>query len=571
MVVFSKDPDIAEQQMNAVIVYLTTFGYIDGEFDLSEKLFVLEFIRSLVEMRVAETGLPQVDPMTAMELVNKFTSHFDEVFEQVDNEIRSLFTEVVGEGEKLTQFVYAKLKLRCFEIFKAFDQQNQQNLLNVVDKLIGADGKEHPSEKKFREELWALLNATEVTIDIPVVEEDPLLPSAVPPLQVGPPGSEPPKMENHPILELMEQHYSTDAEEIRRQAAGDLELIQQTMLGWDEQRAAGAGRLAGKQSVAELAGSGEYLDQHVYVIAPAQQKDYELVVLGDLHGCYSCLKGALLQADFFRKVQAWRKDPGSTPMPKLIFLGDYIDRGLFSYNGILRTVMQLFVSMPDHVHVLRGNHEYYVELEGRIYGGVRPAEAISTMLGWLPDELFTAWLRLFEAMPNSLLFDRTIFVHAGIPRDETLAASWKDLSSLNDPMIRFEMMWSDPSSANWVPVELQRENARFPFGRNQFRAFMARLGCNTLIRGHEKIDAGFKRVYDDGDLLLVNLFSAGGRDNSDLPPNSSYRGVTPMAMTILYQNGQTHATPWEIDFATYQDPNRNGFFREPAAIQFKAE
>jgi Calcineurin-like phosphoesterase len=569
MVIFSKDPDIAEQQMNAVIVYLTTFGYIDGDFSLDEKLFVLEYIRSLVEMRVAETGLPQIDPMTAMELVNKFTSHFDEVFEQVDNEIRNLFTEVVGDGEKLHQFVYAKLKLRCFEIFKAFDQQNQQNLLAVVDKLITKDGQEHPNEKKFREELWALLNAEEVVIDIPMEELD--LPSPHPPLRIGPPGSEPAKMENHPILELMEQHYSADREEIRKQAAGDLELIQQTMVGWDEQRATGRGRLAGKHNVGELAGAGEFLDDHVYVIQPPPGRDYELTVLGDLHGCYSCLKGALLQADFFRKVQAWRKEPAATPMPKLVLLGDYIDRGLFSYNGILRTIMQLFASMPEHVHVLRGNHEYYVELDGRIYGGVRPAEAISTMIGYLPDELFSAWLRLFEAMPNTLLFDRTLFVHAGIPRDETLVSHFRDLSSLNDPTIRFEMMWSDPSSANYVPVELQRENARFPFGRHQFRAFMNRIGCNTLVRGHEKIDEGWKRVYDDGEQLLINLFSAGGRDNADLPANSSYRAVTPMAMTILYQSGQTTATPWEIDYRTYQDPTRNAFYREPPEIAFKAE
>ena len=142
MVIFSKDPDIAEQQMNAVIVYLTTFGYIDGDFSLDEKLFVLEYIRSLVEMRVAETGLPQIDPMTAMELVNKFTSHFDEVFEQVDNEIRNLFTEVVGDGEKLHQFVYAKLKLRCFEIFQSFDRPSQEQLMETIDHLIMADGEE---------------------------------------------------------------------------------------------------------------------------------------------------------------------------------------------------------------------------------------------------------------------------------------------------------------------------------------------------------------------------------------------------------------------------------------------
>jgi hypothetical protein len=44
-----------------------------------------------------------------------------------------------------------------------------------------------------------------------------------------------------------------------------------------------------------------------------------------------------------------------------------------------------------------------------------------------------------------------------------------------------------------------------------------------------------------------------------------------MAMTITYKDGQTTATPWEIDYRTYQDPARNAFFREPPAIQFKAE
>ncbi len=35
--IFSKDPQIAEQQMRAIIVYCTTFGYIDGSFDMSER------------------------------------------------------------------------------------------------------------------------------------------------------------------------------------------------------------------------------------------------------------------------------------------------------------------------------------------------------------------------------------------------------------------------------------------------------------------------------------------------------------------------------------------------------
>ena len=37
MITFSTDPKRAEQEMHAVIFYLVTFGYIDGDFDASER------------------------------------------------------------------------------------------------------------------------------------------------------------------------------------------------------------------------------------------------------------------------------------------------------------------------------------------------------------------------------------------------------------------------------------------------------------------------------------------------------------------------------------------------------
>ena len=132
---------------------------------------------------------------------------------------------------------------------------------------------------------------------------------------------------------------------------------------------------------------------------------YELTVLGDLHGCYSCLKAALLQADFFAKVEAWKLDK-TKPEPKLVLLGDYIDRGMFSYNGVLRTVMQLYLAAPEHVFMLRGNHEYYIEYRGRIYGGVKPAEAINTLIGLVPGEVFQEYMKLFEAAAEHAVLRR---------------------------------------------------------------------------------------------------------------------------------------------------------------------
>jgi uncharacterized tellurite resistance protein B-like protein len=158
MLTFSTNPDVAEQQMNAIIFYLTAFGYIDGKFDFTEKTFVRIYIRQLVTSR-ANAAMPDADPKTRDEVVARFVSHFLEVFEQIDRNVKDLFDEAVADGEDVEKFVYAKLKLRSYEIFRSFDPDNQRELLSTIDELIYADGSLHPAEAKFRNELDALLGA----------------------------------------------------------------------------------------------------------------------------------------------------------------------------------------------------------------------------------------------------------------------------------------------------------------------------------------------------------------------------------------------------------------------------
>jgi hypothetical protein len=555
MIKFSTDPAVAEQQMHAIIFYLTAFGYVDGDFDRSEKAFIREYIAKLVAKRADDALDPTVSKATRDELVGKWTQHFHEELDRIDQGIQADFAEPVAEGEDARDFVIARLKLRCFELFTGFDDDNRAQLLELVDELMMADGVVHPNERKFRDELFDLLNAP---MDLDPADIVPLEPGAV---VVDPQVRLTPQQIDHPFFERTEFDYERNPDAFKKQAAQDLDLIQRTLAKLDEQRAKGKGALGDAVDVKEFAGRDPFLDGHVYVHPSKPGMNCEVLVLGDLHGCYSCLKAALLQADFFRKVQAYHNDPVHNPDMKLVLLGDYIDRGRFSYNGILRAVMQLYLTVPEHVYMLRGNHEYYVELNGRVYGGVRPAEAINALQDIAPQEMFRAYRSLFEALPNTLLFDRTLFVHAGIPRDDTMALKWLGLSSLNDPEMRFQMLWSDPSDADFIPTALQQSNARFPFGRLQFKKFMARLGCSSMIRGHERVTAGFKTVYDDGDVMLLNLFSAGGATNNDLPPDSNYREITPMALTIRYRDGIAQLTPFEIDYARYNDPQHNAFFR----------
>lgn len=554
MMSFSPDPRVAEQQMHAIIYYLTAFGYIDGDLDPTEKSFIRAHIKELVEQRARDALGDQAQ--ANQDVTARWVDHFHEVFSEIDHQIQSYFTESVVEGEDPRDYVLAKLKLRCFELLDGFDDDNRAALLATVDGLMYADGIVHPDEEKFRDELVALLSAP---VEIDDVEIEAVEQGAV---VIDPATRKRARELDHPFFKAFEWDYATDPATFAEQAKVDLDLMRRFEARLAEQRARGAGRLDGALDFTGFAGQEPFLDGHVYVVAPDPAHDMELLIIGDLHGCYSCLKAALMQADFFAKVQAYRDDPARNPRPMLVFLGDYIDRGRFSYNGVLRTVMQLFLAAPEHVFVLRGNHEYYVELNGRVLAPVRPAEAMSALEAIAPNEVFAAYMRLFEALPNMLIFDRILFVHAGIPRDDTLAAKWRSIASLNDPEIRFQMLWSDPSEADVIPPELQKATARFPFGKRQFKSFLQKLGCTTLIRGHERIREGFRVVYDDPDGTLLTLFSAGGKTNDDLPPSSNYREVTPMALTLRYKGGVSQLTPFVIEYERYNDPRYNSFFRE---------
>ncbi len=559
MLNLSADATLAEKQMRAIIFYLTTFGHIDGDFDVTERAFVKNYIEKLVAHRV-KTGAKDVAESVQAELTAKYTAHFHEVFEGIDAEVKELFSEAVAHDENHDQFVHGKLKLRCFEIFQSFERAGQEQLMETIDHLIMADGEAHPAEVKFRAELAQLLEAE---LDIELIE-GPSRPSMmIRPLTRIDSGNK-----SHPFFAQFEHHYSGDPDRIQRQLAADREVVRRAIATLQAQRAAGKGKLEGKKTVDDLAGQDELLDGHVQVCPAKPGRRYDLTILGDLHGCYSCLKGAITQARFFEKVAAYKADPENAPFPKLVFLGDYIDRGIFGLNGVLRGVLQIFCTAPEHVVVLRGNHEYFVEFKGSVYGGVKPSEAIDMLKPLVPMDVFKDYIELFETLPTLYLFDRTVFVHGGIPRDRLFKERFSDLSSLNDSDMRFQMIWSDPSSADVIPAELQEQSARFAFGRLQAQRFLHKLGCHTLIRGHEKVIEGFRRVYDEPGLLLITLFSAGGSDNDDLPPYSAYRGVTPAALTLLHEAGESHLTPWEIDYKPYNDPERNAFYKTPPELPF---
>jgi hypothetical protein len=545
---FSSDPAVAKKQMLTVVFLLTSFGHMDGKFALSEKRVVQDKIAKLVEDRMAEAI---ADPIAREAAVEKTTAQFQRVAAAIDREIAALFTESVADGESTEQFVQAKLTLRCYELLRPFDADARAQLFEIIDELIAADGVAHPNEQKMRDDVARLLGETiELEMDeLTVIESR---------IEMGPPEKLVPNMIDHPFFIKEERPYPRDREGFTRDAGQDVALVRKVMYTLAQQRAAGVRKLAGASTFAEFAGQAPFLDGHVYVLPPDPRREYELIVLGDLHGCYSCFKAALLQTDFFAKVQAHVDDPINAPDTRLVLLGDYIDRGRFSFDGVLRMAMRLFVTVPGSVYLLRGNHEYYLEHEGRVLAPVRPSEGMSGLAGVASDAYFREYMQLFEALPTSLAFDQFFFVHGGVPRDAALAEKWKDLSALNDPDLRFQMMWSDPSETDVVPDELQQAAARFGYGTRQLRSFLARIGCSVLVRGHERVIDGFRSV-DHGGAKLFTLFSAGGETNADIPESSNYREVTPRGLIVRWKEGVSRVSTFAIDYKRYNDPAKNRF------------
>jgi len=139
------------------------------------------------------------------------------------------------------------------------------------------------------------------------------------------------------------------------------------------------------------------------------------LAIGDIHGCNTALR------ELLRQVQPVRDD-------RIIFLGDYIDRGPESRQVIDSLLALKGTSSPVF---LRGNHEVMI-LDSRedilksnnwqSYGGLETAFSYGSKLGndWegaIPDshwEFFEQTSRYFET-------ERHIFVHACLDPELDLA------------------------------------------------------------------------------------------------------------------------------------------------------
>ena len=131
------------------------------------------------------------------------------------------------------------------------------------------------------------------------------------------------------------------------------------------------------------------------------------IVVGDIHGCYNELKTLILS---LVEKQEYNKDTD-----RLIFLGDYIDRGEDS-RSVIRFIRELQKD-NNNVIALRGNHEDMVidffgdtRYQNWLYNGYQ--QTYNSYKGFTDD--FIGDIEWMKTLPLYHEDDYFVYVHAGV-------------------------------------------------------------------------------------------------------------------------------------------------------------
>jgi len=206
-------------------------------------------------------------------------------------------------------------------------------------------------------------------------------------------------------------------------------------------------------------------------------------VIGDVHGCSNCLKELL----------------GKLPLTKgtkLIFLGDYIDRGPDS-KGVIETLLELSKSY-DCVF-LRGNHEqmmldYLLKGENLDLWMMNGAGATLRSYGGV-DRITKQHIELLESTLIYYVQGHDLFVHAGVRPNVPL-----------EKQDRFDMLWI---RYEFIYSENPLPNFRIFFGHTSFQDVLVlkdKVGLDTGCVYGNKLSAIAVET------MKIYQVSCGGRD-----------------------------------------------------------
>jgi len=218
-----------------------------------------------------------------------------------------------------------------------------------------------------------------------------------------------------------------------------------------------------------------------------------VTIVGDLHGQYFDLL----------KMLEIGGEPGPT---QYVFLGDYVDRGLYSTEVVL-LLYALKLRFPDKVWLLRGNHETRATTQAFSFQ--------EEVLRKYDASAYEAIMDSFDALPLACVINgRFLGLHGGLGPELQDVGALGRLDRFAEPEAgaALDALWADPSDADgpdFYPNDSRGCSHYFTFAGT--RRFLERTSLMGIIRAHEAQMEGFRMHHTCGETgfpSVITVFSA---------------------------------------------------------------
>jgi predicted phosphodiesterase len=166
---------------------------------------------------------------------------------------------------------------------------------------------------------------------------------------------------------------------------------------------------------------------------------------------------------------------------KIVFLGDYVDRGPFSKEN-LDFLIEQKEKHPDQIFLLQGNHEGHRILK------FSPAEFWES----LTNEEYQKYSQIVEKFPLAVVVKNIIAIHGALPEIEKL----EDFEKIKiGDKNWLKICWGDFVEESGENLGIDPFTGRPQFGKDYFFKIMKKINKNVLIRSHDPNAP--RLMYDD--------------------------------------------------------------------------
>lgn len=239
------------------------------------------------------------------------------------------------------------------------------------------------------------------------------------------------------------------------------------------------------------------------------------IIVGDIHGSFH---------DLLRILQFIYESDA-----KVIFLGDYVDRGNFSLECIT-ILFSMKVMRPNDFYLIRGNHEfeavcslygfkdeiihYHDPKKDAKKGDINLYNGYDLNCYRYTENLYEAFLRTFSYLPIGAILNLSTFcIHGGLsPKIDHVeylqTLIQRPVKNFEESLLLTDLVWSDPSHSS----KLFEENLRgkgYLFNRESIKNFLDNSSLVRMIRGHQCVKNGCVKNFGD---KCITIFSASSYD-----------------------------------------------------------